>query len=579
MEQNNGKIYNAQMKKIFFMLFVICSLLFVRIVHADELDEIAKKLTDLKRALEMSINATTPLEKNLTKLQEQLDAIKNRVTAVEKEVEMKQKQVKEGEILLLFAQELLSDKVRGFYKTSRQFGASGFSFLLKQDLSSALRQFGYQKAVIQNDRDTIVKVVLYIKDLEQKKKLLEDEKGRLAKVKEETDTQAVFLQKEITGAKKYQVQISTQIAQLSARQQQLLAEKFASLGLPTSLGGGPLYCTDDRKLDPGFSHAFAFFTYGIPHRVGMNQYGAYGRAKGGQNYKDILRAYYENIEFQKKDNIKLKVQGFGEKNLEEYLLGIYEMPESWPLEALKAQAVAARSYALSYTNNGASEICTTQACQVYKGGNKGGNWEKAVQETNGEVMVNSGEVIKAWYASTFGGYTFTSGDVWGSQRAYTKRSRDTNGDINSFSDLADKSYDRESPCFYAAQGFRSEYAKSAWLKQEEVADIVNILLLAKKDSGTQKHLSQVDKPNPDNEETWNADKVKQELRSRGVAPYSSISDISIDWDKGVGKTNAIRISGDGGSNSFDGAEFKNFFNVRAPANIQIVGPLYNVERK
>lgn len=568
--------------KILSIIFLLLTSYFFipAFVHADELSDIEKKLSDLKHALEMSIAATTPLEKNLGKLEANLAEIRAKITVIEKEVVLKEQQVAEGEKLFMVAQDLLSQKVRQIYISSAQFKSSGLSLVLTQNFAEGLRQFGYQRAIIESDRDTIVKLVLYIKDLEGKKKQLEGEKVRLAKIKEETDIQATFLQKEITGAKKYQVQISTQIAQLSARQNELLAQKFASLNLPTSLGGGPLYCTDDRKLDPGFGNAFAFFTYGIPHRVGMNQYGAYGRAKAGQNYKDILRAYYEGINFEKKDpNMKIKVQGYGEKSLEDYTLRIYEMPESWPLEALKAQAVAARSYALSYTNNGANEICTTQACQVFKPDPKGGDWEKAVRETSGEVMTAGGEVVKAWYASTFGGYSFTSGDVWGSDRSFTKRMRDTSGDVGSFSDLESRAYDRESPCFYAAQGFRNEYGKSAWLKNEEVADIVNVLLLAKKDSSVQKHLSQVDRSNPDNEETWDKDRVKQELKNRGVSAYNNISSVSVDWDKGAGKTTTVNVSGDGGGNSFDGAEFKNFFNLRAPANIQIVGPLYNVERR
>ena len=312
----------------------------------------------------------------------------------------------------------------------------------------------------------------------------------------------------------------------------------------------------------------------------MNQYGAYGRAKAGQSYKDILNAYFTNFSFEKRDpNTKIKVQGFGEKTLEEYLLGIYEIPGDWPIEALKAQVIAARSYALAYTNNGEKEICTTQACQVYKGGNKGGNWEKAVKETEGEVMVSGGQVVTAWYASTAGGYTFTSADVGWNNRAWTKRLRDTTGDVNSFSDLFDKAYDKESPCFYAAQGFRNEYGKSAWLKSNEVADIANVLLLAKQDSSVQSHLTQVDKPNPDGVDTWDFERVKQELRSRGGNPYSNISSISVDWDKGIGKTTSITVSGDAGTNTFNAEEFKNFFNLRAPANIQIVGPLFNAEKK
>lgn len=570
------------------VILIFSLLLFILTTHnlqpttifADELSDIEKQLSDLKHALELSIAATTPLEKNLDKLESNLEEIRKKIAVVEKEVSLKEQQVRQGEELLILAEELLSQKVRQLYKSSSQFGTYGVFLILNNNLMQALRQFGYQKAAITGDRDTIVKLVLYIKDLEQRKKELEGEKIRLAKIKQETDTQAAFLQKEITGAKNFQRALSSKIAQLSVRQKELLAQKFSSLNLPTSLGAGPLFCTDDRKLDPGFSSAFAFFTFGIPHRVGMNQYGAYGRAKAGQNYQDILRAYYNDISFEKRDpNIKIKVQGHGEKSLDDYLLGVYEMPGNWPIEALKAQVVAARSYALAYTGGGASEICTSQACQVYKGGNKGGDWEKAVRETAGEVMVSSGETVKAWYASTFGGYAFTSGDVWGSNRSWTRRMRDTNGEINNFSDLFEKAYDRESPCFYAAQGWRSEYGKSAWLKAEEVADIVNVLILAKKDSEVQQHLSQVDKPNPDGVETWDSGKVKQELKNRGGNPYNSISNISVDWDKGEGKVTTIHISGDAGSTSFDGGEFKDFFNLRAPANIQIVGPLYNIERK
>lgn len=572
------------MKKSFlvfiFLLSVICLMFNISSVSADELSDIESKLSDLKHALSLSVAATTPLEKNLDKLQDNLNTIMGNIAKVEKEVVKKEAEVAEGESLLGTAEELLSEKVRAHYKNSSLTAGTGIIILLNGNLNLAVRKLGYQKKLVANDRDAIVKVVLYIKDLEQKKKQLEGEKIRLSKIKEETDVQAKFLEKEITGAKKYQMQLSSQIAQLSTRQQELLAQKLASLNLPTSLGGGPLYCTDDRKLDPPFRPAFAFFTFGIPHRVGLNQYGAYGRAKAGQNYQDILRAYYDNISFTKRDaNTKIKVSGYGEMKLEDYLLGIYEMPGDWPKEALKAQVVAARSYALAFTNNGSGEICTTQSCQVYKGGNKGGDWEKAVKETEGEIMMTGSEIVKAWFASTFGGYTFTSGDVWGSGKPWTKRSRDTNGDISNFSDLFAKAYDRDSPCFYAAQGFRNEYAKSAWLKESEVADIANILLLAKKDSGTQSHLSQPDKPNPDGTDTWDEGRVKAELRNRGVTPYNSISDISIDWDKGLGKTTNITISGDGGRNTFDGDEFKNFFNLRAPANIQIVGPLYNIERK
>jgi len=157
--------------------------------------------------------------------------------------------------------------------------------------------------------------------------------------------------------------------------------------------------------------------------------------------------------------------------------------------------------------------------------------------------------------------------------------RDTHGDVGGWGDLQSKAYDRDSPCFYAAQGWRTQYNKSAWLKSEEVADIVNVLLLAQRDSSTQNHLSQIDKPNPDGTDTWDMEKVKSELRNKGGKSFNSISNVSVSADFGIGKTANVMVSGDAGSQTFSANDFINYFNLRAPANIQIVGPLFNIEKK
>ncbi len=542
------------------------------------MDECRDKIAKCQEAWSSMEKAKKPHVDALKKMETDISTFQNRIKIIEAELVKKAAAIAEGEKELGDVLVLAGVRIRQFYIRSSTT-VPMLTLLSSTNVGSALRSYAYQQAVTSEDKKVITQTALLVKDLEERKVKLEKENTTLSSLKADLDKRAESVRKLVGDATAYQSKLSSIIASLTAQQQSFLAAKLAGLNLPTSLGAGPLYCTDDRKLDPGFSPAFAFFTFGIPHRVGMNQYGALGRAKQGNSYRDILNAYFSNFSIEKREGIRLKVQGFGEVGLEDYLLGIYEMPGDWPIEALKAQVVAARSYALSYTNNGANEICTTQACQVYKGGNKGGNWESAVRATTGEVMISGGETVKAWYSSTDGGYTFTSGDVWGSNKSWTKRLRDTNGDVGSFSDLMSKAYDRESPCFYAAQGWRSEYGKSAWLKSEEVADITNVILLAKKDSGTREYLYQPDKPNPGGKETWSKDKVKEELRSRGVTPYTSVSGVSISADFGVGKTNQVTVSGDGGSSSFDGSEFKDFFNLRAPANIQIVGPLFNVEKK
>jgi peptidoglycan hydrolase-like amidase len=94
----------------------------------------------------------------------------------------------------------------------------------------------------------------------------------------------------------------------------------------------------------------------------MSQYGALGHVKNQSwNYEQILKHYYPGISINKIDNGNITVNGtnsYGQSfnnesyPLEEYLKHIYEVPSSWPTEILKAQAIAARSYAY-----GKSTIC------------------------------------------------------------------------------------------------------------------------------------------------------------------------------------------------------------------------------
>ncbi|MDO9028383.1 MAG: SpoIID/LytB domain-containing protein, partial [Candidatus Roizmanbacteria bacterium] len=256
--------------------------------------------------------------------------------------------------------------------------------------------------------------------------------------------------------------------------------------------------------------------------------------------------------------------------IEDYVKRIYEVPDSWTdnnLAVLKAQAVAARTYALKVTENGSKQICTSEQCQVFKPEPKGGNWEQAVESTKGWVLMDGGSPGFTQYASTHGGYILNLGKF------------DGDGSHNSFSEVQANAYDRDSPWFYCDWGSRSQYNKTAWLKQEELADIVNTILLAKTDSSVREHLYQTDKPNPAGTDNWGQDKVKQELRARGQTSFNTINDGSVSADFSSGRVSSVNFSGDSGNISFSLSEFKDWFNLRAPANIQIVGPLFNVEKR
>jgi len=573
------------MRKVLFLLFVgflfALKLFVVPQVFSDELDDINKKLTELQAALSASQKATAPLESQLKNLQTQLKGIEDRVAFVERDLASKKIIIDQGYQDLEKNKSIFNKTVRDYYIKS-YFLSPLLVFVSQADAAQVTRIIIYQKRDADRDKDTIMQIALKIVGLEERKAKLEEEEAKLVSIKEKLAQEKGEIDKVVKGARDYQATLSGEIAKLTARQQEILGQRLAALNIPRSAGTSARGCTDDRGVDPGFSPRLAFFTYGAPHRVGMNQYGAKGRADTNQGRDDILRAYYANFEVIKWDtNIKIKVQGQGEFPLEDYALRIYEMPESWPMAALEAQAIAARSFALAYTNNGAGEICTSESCQVFNSNPKTGAWAQAVKNTEGLVMTSGGSPIKAWYASTHGGYVFTSAEVWGGGTSYTKHVTDTTtGSAGGFSDLQSNAYDRESPWFYCDWGARGD-KKTAWLRPSEVADIANVTLLSRQCSYDEcgKHLYQTDKPNPAGTDTWDEARIRQELTSRSITPFNTVSEISIGADFSGGRTTSVNVSGDAGSQSFSGQEFKDWFNLRAPANIQIVGPLFNAERQ
>ena len=109
-----------------------------------------------------------------------------------------------------------------------------------------------------------------------------------------------------------------------------------------------------------------------------------------------------------------------ELSLEEYLYGVLpsEMPENFGAEALKAQAVCARSYACKqllanrYSAYGA-HVDDSMNCQVYQNYGESAASKEAVKATFGRVLSRNGECITAYYFSCSYGHTSDSFDVWG----------------------------------------------------------------------------------------------------------------------------------------------------------------------
>jgi peptidoglycan hydrolase-like amidase len=164
------------------------------------------------------------------------------------------------------------------------------------------------------------------------------------------------------------------------------------------------------------------------HGIGMSQSGILGAALAGWNYQQIVTFYYQNTSvIQYTARTTIPVQGYGDMNVDTYVAGVGEVASTsceqlgvpfgtyglwgcWPAEAIKAQVVTSRTYALSYTASG-WPICTTSSCQSYIGG-EAKRW--AADETSYEIVAYGGQPIKAYYsANNNQGYGTAHNDtVW-----------------------------------------------------------------------------------------------------------------------------------------------------------------------
>ena len=145
-----------------------------------------------------------------------------------------------------------------------------------------------------------------------------------------------------------------------------------------------------------------------------------------QSFETWFRGYKYSGGFQysRRSGMLLTVIHFIE--IEDYIKGIlpYEMNNMWPMEALKAQACTARSYALTSLgshNAHGFDLCVTEHCQVYHGrGLANERTDRAVEETAGVYITYDGVLCRTFYASSNGGASESSENVWNETLPYIR---------------------------------------------------------------------------------------------------------------------------------------------------------------
>lgn len=519
--------------------------------------------------IQKEIDALTPAHENnkkeLSNLNSQIANLKSRIAGISEELSSLAIQIQNREKDLAYANSIFEEKTNSHYRFLRVYDPL-LPFLSSETASQAFLEVSIRQKAIDGDRLTMEQYASELVDLKNDKQEMEDNKIALDAAQRNLNSRAVFLDAEIDKVESY-------ISTLSSKQEELLAAKAG--GFSTSIGETPATlepCSgppgSSNFCDPGFRPAFAAFSFGAPHRTGMSQYGAYGRALSGQSAETILSAYYQGAELTKGYAVPdtIGVTGYGRISFEEnYLLGIYEVPESWGdkggLEALKAQAVAARSYALSVTANGSGTICPTESCQVYKPQLKSGKWAEAVRATRGWVITRSGQPVSTYYSASTGGYTVSQ---WG-----------WTGIKDAAGAWPDTAYEKVSgsPWFYKgwyrSRGGESCGQTNPWITSTQMADILNAWHVLTNGGGDTSRVS------PEGV-CWGGNPYSQsELSS--IGGYSSVSSVSVVYSNS-GYTQTVTFGTNKGTVSMSGDELKKAFNLRAPGYIGIKSSLFNIEK-
>lgn len=570
-------------------------------VYSNTIEELENEINKKTEELNKNKSTLSNIEKRIAEisgsnytLSEKVNLLNTEITKLQQEIDAKSLAIEEKLKLIDEKQELLNVKKELFdmvstelYMQSRHDGAQLiFSF---SNWDNLLQNLFIKKNAIAILRADIERINGEFTSLSEMKESLELEKKELDEQKKDLDDSYALvlaernrLQKELNSElanKKNVVKtINGLSAELSDLQYQLIIVRQG--GTHVNPDSVPI-SGDFKSTLAGFNAnapagSFAVFSIGAyTHRNGMSQWGAKARAEAGQNYQQILNAYYpgttlaagtiENITVKFCDQWKsgktcsecavpIRTASY---NFEyEYLYRLGEMPEYFPMEALKAQVISARTYALNATNYGANSIWGDECGQVVAG-LKTDNWKTAVDSTRGVVMHKSGAVFSSQYAAVHGG--------WGNQIGWDTTDGTGSGDWMS------RAWDRLSnfSWFYKAW-YRQTYSdtsstcgRNPWLSQAEMADLINAYQVWVAKNRSDSRIV----PIFDACHSTGNPYTHAELRALAAKPVTSVSSVVV--SNSNGSTTSVVFTTNAGIITMSGNDFKTIFNLRAPGHLRI----------
>lgn len=597
-------------------IFFGLSVLFLHIpVFADTVTDLEKEiekknqtvkekettLEKIKREIEEISKSSVSIEEKIDLMDKEVKKIEEYIKLAQNEIDIKESDLKKKSDTLNSEQERLNELSSQMYKSSR-FGLLEYIFanrtaeeLFKGFLLKKITGFGYVdkiKDISQSFAEVkgeMIKVENDREDLENEKKGLEKSMNELIAQKQVLMIQAAN-RRALSG--RVGSEINTLKGEISKLQEAILTAKASGgvIGAGDVPGSANNWASKAGFMANATPGSFAVFSFGAyTHRNGMSQWGAVARANEGQTYNQILTAYYPGKSFRtgtvvingQSQNImtNIKTTTMGTINFEDdYLLRLAEMPETWDMDALKAQAIAARTYAINYTQNGAGTICTSDSCQVI-GVKKQGAWKTAVEQTRGVIMTNSnGTPFSAQYAAVHGGWINNLGwdttDKQGGVGNWTSKAWESKSGVSWFYKTWYTLTYNGGSCNSSKKDVTATNGSRLYLSNKEMADIINtwlvnegqglkasvnysrILPVTINDSGCK--ISGIS-GNP-----YTKEEMAGLLNSPVTQVNSAIATLS-----SSGQTTSVIFSTNRGTITIPGSSFKAIYNLRAPGYLQI----------
>lgn len=438
------QLLNNKITYIFLLLIITTVFIPTQIIKSQSSSEISGEIRQKREELENAEKQIGDLESQIKKNQEILEnageglpQLEAEIRSLELQLELNTKQLEfleqQYELFIIEQAELLSIQAGSLKSMYRQWKTNDTTLFQFTSSSENIKVNEYSSRLFGTTERDVAKISyeLLIRENElgvfqERVDALEKEAEVLAARKQQIQNEINYYQNVIAnsnaavGSLRGQiVSIETQINSLLVEQQEAARREAAIIDItpPPSnetqpeepVTGGFVITGKGRDLHQG-------------HGVGMSQWGAHGAANAGYSAEQILRFYYTNIRIEARA-ANINVQGYGVMDSNKYVAGLGEVPDKacgtqeqvtarpdkyvlynannwwgcWPEEAIKAQVIAARSYAIySY-----QPICTSAACQVYEGHTRK-QW--AADETKDLVIVSNGgtdagRVINALYSS------------------------------------------------------------------------------------------------------------------------------------------------------------------------------------